>query len=249
MFKIVMISDTHGKHWWLTNNNRLPEGDIIIHSGDCTPRGSTADIEEFLRWYGDLDYSHRILIAGNHDWGFERDAVYHEELCKNYGVTYLKDSGVTVNGIKIWGSPVQPEFMNWAFNRARTLGEAIQKQIPEIKPHWDMIPDDVDILITHGPAHTYGDQVMMHFSPNSGQFVGCDKLLEKIEKIRPVLHVSGHIHEGRGIYPNRSKGSPITHVNAATLDESYQPWKEDAIVLDWDDLVDGKVEGYRSYEY
>lgn len=248
--KIVTISDTHGKHWQLTNKNKLPKGDIIIHSGDCTGRGSTEDIEEFLRWYGDLDYSHKILIAGNHDWGFERDPDYHAELCNNYGVTYLNDSGVTVRGLKIWGSPVQPWFLNWAFNRGRNLSESQYRQIPEIKPHWDKIPEGIDILVTHGPAYEYGDQVMMHMSPNSGQFVGCEELRKRIEEVRPVLHVSGHIHEGRGIYVDEGGGkSPITYVNASSLDESYQLWGEDAFVFEWNDLVDGKVDPYRAYDY
>ncbi len=248
--KIIAISDTHGKHWWFPNNNRLPEGDIIIHSGDCTSRGSNDDIEEFLRWYGDLNYEYKILVAGNHDWGFEKDASYNAEMCENYGITYLNDSGITVKGLKIWGSPVQPEFMSWAFNRARNLAESQRKQIKEIKPHWDKIPDEVDILITHGPAYGYGDQVMMFHSPNKGEHVGCEHLLKKINEIRPVLHISGHIHEGRGIYlGGMGEGSPITYVNASTLNETYSPWREDAFVFDWDELVDGKVKPHRSYEY
>lgn len=247
--KIVTISDTHGKHWQLTQKGLLPDGDIIIHSGDCTPRGSTADIEEFLRWYSDLDYKHKILIAGNHDWGFEREPEYHAELCETYGVTYLNDSGITIKGLKIWGSPVSPEFMSWAFNRARTFAEAQLKKIPEIREHWNKIPEDTDILITHGPAYGYGDQVMMFHSPNSGQHVGCEILLEKINEIKPVLHISGHIHEGRGIYLNGMGGGGITtHVNASTLDESYSMWGEKAFVFDWNDLVDGKVKPHRSYD-
>ena len=239
--KIVCISDTHGKHWWLTNNNRLPEGDIIIHSGDCTPRGATKDIEEFLRWYGDLNYEKKILIAGNHDWGFEKEPGYCEELCKSYDIIYLNDSGITHRGLKIWGSPVQPWFYDWAFNRRR--GDDIQK-------HWDLIPDDTDILITHGPSMGHVDQVMLQFSPNAGQHVGCADLEETIQRIRPVIHICGHIHEARGVDVDIQEGkSPITYVNASSLDEMYSPWIEDAMVFEWDDLVNGRVKPYRAYDY
>ena len=91
--KILTISDTHGKHVWLSDSGLLPDADIVIHAGDCTPNGQTGDIEEFLRWYGDLDYKKKILIAGNHDWGFETHPKEHEDLCKSYGITYLNDSG------------------------------------------------------------------------------------------------------------------------------------------------------------
>lgn len=238
MLNIVTISDTHDQHDKLLSKNLLPKGDMIIHAGDCTGRGETSDIEEFLRWYGDLDYQHKILVAGNHDWGFERDPEYHAELCKNYGVTYLNDSGVTIKGLKIWGSPVQPWFFSWAFNRGRDEHESTIRNIPEIQPHWDQIPDNVDILITHSPAYGYGDQLRKPGSPS----VGCESLRNRIEQVRPVLHVFGHIHESRGVYPNTTPGkSPITHVNASSLDHKYRLWNKKAFVFNWNDLVNGKV--------
>jgi Icc-related predicted phosphoesterase len=248
--KIVTISDTHGKHWQLTNKGKIPEGDIIIHAGDATPRGRYEDVEEFFRWFGDLDFDRKIMIAGNHDWEFEKNPKDCEEMATNYGIDYLNDSGIVHNGIKIWGSPVQPEFLSWAFNRARTLAEAQHKQIKEIKPHWDMIPKDTDILITHGPAYDRLDKVMSFHPSNPGVYVGCEELEKAIQRIRPVLHVCGHIHEARGYLTDRPRGkSPITYVNAASLDECYQLYGEDAFVFEWNKLLNGQYKNYSALNY
>ena len=117
--KFVCISDTHNQHEKLT----VPDADIVIHSGDVTGSGSTRQIREFCEWYGELPHKHKILIAGNHDWGFEKDYKKHKQICDDNGITYLQDSGCEIDGIKFWGSPQTPEFFNWAFNCWRTLEE------------------------------------------------------------------------------------------------------------------------------
>jgi predicted phosphohydrolase len=219
--KIVTISDTHSQHLRIP----LPAGDIIIHAGDCTPRGEAGDIEEFLRWFGDLDYDEKILIAGNHDWDFERNPHNYQDLFKSYGVTYLNDSGCSYKGLNIWGSPIQPAFCNWAFNRARTQGQ--------IGKHWDLIPENTDILITHGPPFGIGDLTYY------GDRTGCDMLLKRIELVKPKLHVYGHIHEDRGVRVEMIEGVPVTFCNASSLDRHYKPWNDDQFVFDWDKLLTG----------
>lgn len=233
MLKIITISDTHGRHHNLVSKNLLPKGDMIIHSGDSTPRGAMADVEEFLRWYGDLDYKHKILIAGNHDWAFVKEEPYIKELCKNYDIKYLNDSGVVLEGIKIWGSPVQPEFHNWAFNKKRGA---------EIRKHWDMIPDDIDILITHGPAKGVLDFVNKPFY-NSVESVGCKDLLDAILRIKPSLHVCGHIHESRGVSIDKQTGTPITFVNASSVDQYYKLYEERAFCFEWNKVIMGNSLG------
>lgn len=225
--KIVTISDTHGKHEGLDNI----EADLIIHAGDCTRTGRKKDIEDFLQWYSSQKADKKILVAGNHDWGFERSANDCEVMCENYGITYLYDTSCEYKGLKIWGSPVQPEFNKWAFNRARDLTEAAHKQIPDIKPHWDKIPNDVDILITHGPPYGILDEVL-HVGINPGKNVGCHELRKKVEQVNPSLHVFGHIHESRGI----KKTATTTYVNAAVLDLSYQLYPEDPFSFDWNKI-------------
>lgn len=205
--KIVLISDTHTKHRHLD----LPEGDLLIHAGDITYDGTLADIEDFNLWIGEqrpkFNYG-VIVIAGNHDLTMDQDHRKYdpqaEKLLSN--CIYLNDSGCDIGGLKIWGSPVQPNFgWGWAFNRGRGEG---------IKEHWDKIPANIDILITHGPPHQVLDYPFGKYPP-----VGCADLMDAILRIKPKLHVFGHIH---GSYGDRVFGD--THfVNASSLDEVYRP--------------------------
>ena len=147
MKTIVAISDTHNKHKAITKD--LPAGDIIIHAGDCTNAGKPEELLNFLNWFSDLPYKHKIFIAGNHDFCFEPTLsafppIYPDiaQEFKDKGVIYLMDQTAYVEGLTIYGSPWQPKYYDWAFNVDR--GAAIAKK-------WEMIPDYVDILITHGP--------------------------------------------------------------------------------------------------
>lgn len=218
MISITLISDTHNRHRDLPG---IGSGDIILHAGDATSRGRGHEIEDFLYWYGNLDFDKKVLVAGNHDFGFEERPEVFADMCGAYGVHYLNDSGVTYRSIKIWGSPVQPTFHDWAFNRSPTA----------IQPHWDKIPYNADILITHGPAYGILD------ASQRDERVGCPRLLKRIQEVQPRLHVCGHIHEARGHY---TKGH-TTYINAASLDRYYEPyplnpykvlWQDGEIVLD-----------------
>lgn len=131
--KIVFISDTHNKHNYLTSNaygNILGSGDYLIHCGDVSSMGYKHEIEQFLEWFSNTDFKHKIFIAGNHDFGFEQQTDIAQEY-KEMGVIYLFDSSVIIDGIKFYGSPWQPEFHNWAFNLSR--GE-------ELAEKWEQIP-------------------------------------------------------------------------------------------------------------
>ena len=136
--KIIAISDTHGLHSQL----KLPPGDILIHAGDISVKGTERETVGIMNWFSQQDFKHKILIAGNHDFYFER--MPFEEINKMIpaGIIYLNDSGIEIDGITFWGSPITPEFMNWAFNRKRGN---------EIAKHWKLIPKNTDVLITHGP--------------------------------------------------------------------------------------------------
>jgi Icc-related predicted phosphoesterase len=158
-------------------------------------------------------------------------------LCKNYGVVLLNDSGVKFKGLHIWGSPVQPWFHNWAFNRMRSEAMATTSH-PFIGGHWDKIPKNIDILITHGPPYGILDE-----TTRGRESVGCEELLKKVEEIRPVLHVFGHIHEERGIIVDKTGPTPITYVNASSLDLQYKPYKEKAFKFDWNNLIIGQSHG------
>jgi len=208
--KILCISDTHNKHKQIPEvylENADNSIDMIIHSGDMTSRGYKNEILPFLYWYNELNFKHKILIAGNHDFYFEQKGAEDDiaqMLANRPNITYLNDSGVEIDGIKIWGSPVQPWFHNWAFNRIDA----------DIKPHWDMIPLDTDILITHGPVKGYLDVTMR------GDVTGCPFLLERIAELKNLkLHVCGHIHEayGRVVFPDGQ-----VFLNASVLNHNYE---------------------------
>ena len=190
----------------------MPAGDVLIHAGDWTHRGEEDLTIEFLKWFNSQPYKHKIFIAGNHDFYPERNPVKFRELVASYAPesTYLEDESIVIEGYKVHGSPMSPEFCNWAFNRFR--GADIQK-------HWDLIPSDTEILITHGPILGYGDILSQHGS-EPGKNIGCVDLLSTIDnRLRNLqLHVSGHIHEGAGTYFHGS----IMVVNASVLDERYR---------------------------
>lgn len=207
--KILNISDTHSKH------NQIPKewltpADCIIHAGDISTRGYEHEIKNFLDWYSKLDqYKYKIFIAGNHDWYFQDYSSKVQEILKEYpNIIYLQDSGIELDGIKFWGSPVQPTFFNWAFNKDR--GEAIDK-------HWQLIPNGIDVLITHGPARGHGDLVINKWSPNSGESVGCEDLLRAVERVKPKFSICGHIHGARSASYNKD----TCFINASLLNEDY----------------------------
>jgi Icc-related predicted phosphoesterase len=197
--KIVAISDTHGYHDQLV----LPAGDILIHAGDISARGSEKEVKEFLDWFGNQDFKYKIFIAGNHDFFFESASV---ERIKNMipdNIFYLQDEGVVIEGIHFWGSPMTPWFLDWAFNRQR--GADIQK-------HWRLIPHNTDILITHGPVHGILDRTV------HGLHVGCETLKDTLKTIQPKVHICGHIHEAYG----QMQTKDTLYINASVLDVRYR---------------------------
>ena len=233
--KIVTLSDTHGKHKQL----QIPNGDMIIHAGDCTKNGHELQAKEFLEWYGDLPHKHKILIAGNHDWFFENNLDFPNDSTTTYNnIIYLNDSTIEIDGIKIWGSPVQPAFCDWAFNRSRTEEESqgVKKVIrnnlfnlyPYIGNHWNKIPLDVDILVTHTPPYGIFDKTQI-----GNQHVGCKVLANKIAQLNNLkLHIFGHIHESKGMQTVKHSRH-ITYINTASLDLNYIPRKQSCYILDW----------------
>jgi Icc-related predicted phosphoesterase len=197
--RIIAIADTHGKH----NELKLPEGDLLIHAGDVSMKGTEKEVDGFLQWFCKQDFQYKIFIAGNHDFYFEREKTSAIEKKIPDDIIYLNDSGCTINGVRFWGSPITPWFFNWAFNRHR--GEAIQR-------HWALIPDDIDVLITHGPVYQTLDLT------SDGKNVGCMDLLREVNRIAPKFHICGHIHESYG----RIDEAETVFLNASVLNAQYQ---------------------------
>jgi len=229
--KITFISDTHSKHNLITKD--LPGGHLLIHAGDISSMGYNYEIQEFCKWYNSLDnYDFKMFIAGNHDWGFiDREAFFvhrsvlipkpTEEILNSFkNFDYLRDSSSEIQigdgtPIKIYGSPWQPEFFDWAFN--------LKRGGSELEKRWNDIPDNTDILITHGPAYGYVDKVI-------GQYenLGCELLTERIKKIKPKIHVCGHIHSGYGY----TFDGDTHYINASVLNEQYS-YSNKPLTIDW----------------
>ena len=207
--KITFISDTHGKHAELTD--KLPGGDILIHSGDFM-RGGKEESEavDFFDWFEHdvAGYNKKIFIAGNHDRLFENEPEQAIRLKDAYApnAIYLQDSSVKINGIKIYGSPWTPAFNNWAFN--------IERDSDEIEEKWNEIPDDTDILITHGPPLG-----MLDYTPFGGA-VGCERMISRVFEVEPRIHVFGHVHSS---YGHKYIPDDVTdYFNASNLNNDYK---------------------------
>ena len=214
--KITFISDTHGKHAELTD--KLPGGDVLIHSGDFM-RGGYDENEamDFFDWieHDVQGYEHKIIIAGNHDRLFENEPEKAIKLMGTYcpSVRYLQDSSVKINGIKFYGSPHTPAFNNWAFN--------VERNSDAIGEIWDKIPDDTDVLITHGPPLG-----ILDYTPYGGD-VGCERLIYRVLQVQPLIHVFGHVHSSYGHKYNET----TDFINASNLNDSYKLVNEPVNVI------------------
>lgn len=196
--RLVLMSDTHGSH----RNVLLPDGDVLIHAGDVTRKGEQSTVEDLSSWFGSVasKYSEIVCICGNHDLPFHnefydkhwRDFQHRNKLDPDHfrasleNCTYLEDSShVLDNGsLTVYGSPWTPYFFGWAFNLQR--GE-------EILEKWKKIPKETDILITHGPPLGRGDLAV----PFQGKprRTGCFDLLKEVQtRVKPRVHIFGHIH-------------------------------------------------------
>lgn len=211
--RCVCISDTHGAHDSLV----LPSGDVLLHAGDFTEAGEVEQIRSFCEWLEAQPFEHKIVVAGNHD--ITLDAPYYQRsgylrYHKRRGIepydceearqllqaacTYLENESCTIEGLSIYGSPVQPTFGDWAFGRPRGAS---------IAEGWAQIPDHTDILLVHGPPLGFGDVTTRN------ERSGCVDLLREVhQRVKPNFVVFGHVHEGYGM----SSDGQTTYVNAAS---------------------------------
>lgn len=175
--KIFAISDTHAAHRDIV----VPEGDVFIFAGDMSVfNKNIMNYIDFNNWLGEIPCRYKIVIAGNHDVIFQRNKDKVKEIFTN--CIYLQDESVVIDGFKFYGSPWQPEFGGWAFNLQRGI---------RLAETWKRIPEDTDVLITHGPPKQICDW-------NGSEEVGCEDLLKRVFEVKPKLHIFGHIHQSRG---------------------------------------------------
>lgn len=164
---------------------------MVIHSGDCSnprdPYNNEPEVRGFIDWYKELPIKHKIYVAGNHDSSIEKGLVTKKDFADN-GIIYLENDYTVIGGIKIFGSPYTPNFGNWSFMKERHKLERLWR---------DAIPDNTDILVTHGPPKGILDK-----SENRDHQLECcgDKsLLNRILEVNPSYHLFGHIHNNGSI--------------------------------------------------
>ena len=188
--RIVCISDTHELHRDLA----LPDGDLLIHAGDFTFWNHAAKIQDFNDWLGELPHRYKVVIPGNHDRAFKQDPRCRAMITN---AVLLINEGVWLCGLNIWGSPVTCDDAAYGYTtreeRARLYAS---------------IPKDTHILITHGPP--YG---ILDHEPGTDERQGCPELRKAVIRVKPKLHVFGHVHVGYGVMPTKS----TLFVNSALL--------------------------------
>ncbi len=139
--RIVALSDTH-----LQQNISVADGDVLVFAGDATWTGNIQQISSFNKWFSSFPHKHKIVVAGNHDRLFEENPTLAQSLL-DPSITYLQSKAATIDGVRFFGSPYTPEFCNWAFGYDKGLAQVF----------WGCIPDDTDVLITHGPPKSILD--------------------------------------------------------------------------------------------
>jgi hypothetical protein len=206
---IVALSDQHGVL------PEIPPCDLLLIAGDICPVSNHNPFfqvnwlnTDFRRWLEQVPARKSVFIAGNHDFVFQKEP---DSVPRDLPAVYLQDSGLEWEGLRIWGTPWQPWFFDWAFN----LYE------PDLREKWALIPEGTDILVVHGPPHGYGDGVP---ELDGVRRTGSPSLLERIKVVRPRLVVFGHIHEGRGEW----RVGETVLANVTILDQKYrqvyEPW-------------------------
>jgi len=207
--RIWHISDTHGNHGQLT----IPENiNVVIHSGDFSNYKdyyrNLPECNSFLDWYEQIEVPIKILVAGNHDAvpaKIGKKAFF--ELCAKRGIIYLENDYYDLNGFKIFGTPLQPNFNEWHFQKARH----------KLERYWKLIEDDTDILIVHGPPKGILD--LSEDSSHKIEQCGCKALRNEIyNRLNLKLCLFGHIHDNglfknRGIYHDQLKGTIFSNAS------------------------------------
>lgn len=237
--KIVTISDTHGQKF----SHLIPECDVLIHAGDVCPNTDHSYWYQnqwltgsFLEELKKVNAKHIIFIMGNHDYAGDEYRKSHKEdwfrkqLPSN--VHYLRDSGVTIDGISFWGTPWVVNLPRWAFSKQSPNDDAInfpkyksygKDQSDELREIYSSIPENLDFLISHGPAYGFCDQILEF---GLKDHIGCKPLTEAILQKKPKYVISGHIHSanhnGEKIIHNLEVGTKTELFCTSVLDESYK---------------------------
>ena len=226
--KIVAISDIHGE---LLKD--LPSGDILTISGDiCPVKGSHHPVTQqywitgyFLPWCRNLietkQFKNIVFIAGNHDFVFQKYLKTHSDVLSSddKNIYFLNDSEITVDGIRIYGTPWTTKFGNWAFMNIEDV----------LDNHFSKIPEGLDILLCHGPMKDYNDTILQYPDRMAGRdtHVGSSALTKHVKRTKPKYLLVGHIHSGshdiQKCYQSFDEKSfeHTQSINVSLMDEDY----------------------------
>jgi len=207
---LALLSDTHGLHARM--EHPIPEADVLIHAGDFCGKGRGDEVRDFAAWMGAMPHRHKLVTPGNHDRPVENDPSTFRKVFADHGIRLLINETTWIDEFSFFGSPYTPTFFDWHFMRDRG---------PAIRAEWEKIPDDADVVITHGPPYGHGD-LAPSWKGEPLRHVGCFELLNRLRIVRPRLNVFGHIHDGYGItISDEIPGT--TFVNASVCTEAYRP--------------------------
>jgi len=202
--RVVCISDTHELH----REVDVPAGDLLIHAGDFTFFNHASKIHDFNDWLGELPHRHKVVIPGNHDRIFRDDHGFREMITN---AVLLINEGVTVCGLKIWGSPVTCDDDAYGYTKRDERARL-----------YASIPADTDIVVTHGPPYGILDR-----EPGSIHRQGCTELRLAVMRLQPRLHIFGHVHSGYRGRPEQDDdyvaGGMLTPSRVTTHRDPRQP--------------------------
>ncbi|KAK4138530.1 Metallo-dependent phosphatase [Trichocladium antarcticum] len=240
--RIVCISDTHN------STVKLPKGDVLLHAGDLTNQGSYSELSRAVQWLEKADFEAKIVIAGNHDITLDCDFYsrygpsFHNQdpqdhakclslLTSSRTITYLQHNSATIRltdpdgpgtEFTVFGSPYSPEYGLWAFtyrhpNYAPAASGPHNEAITSLSAAelWATVPEDIDVLVTHTPASTHCDNSM-----------GCEDLRRTLARVRPRLHVCGHVHRGRSAERVRWDTDSLDIGDEVASEAAVEPWQD-----------------------
>jgi Icc-related predicted phosphoesterase len=216
---VECISDLHGHY------PTLEGGDLLIVAGDLTGRDTNGEVKEFFFWLNLQKYTRKIFIAGNHDNSIQQDPF----MLNDYpNTSYLCDSGTEFEGLKIWGSPWTKTFEGMNPHCKAFTCETEEK----LAEKWALIPNDIDILVTHGPPKGTLDLIGKMSLQEENIFSGSLSLRKRLATVRPKFHIFGHVHESYGkirfpvCIDLDKKEMPVYYtnfINCSYVNEHYEP--------------------------
>jgi Icc-related predicted phosphoesterase len=236
--KIISLSDTHNAH----KNIIVQPCDLLIHAGDATIGGEVDELESFANWFEKQPAKYKIFIAGNHErclYWF-KDAQRMEKMLADKGIIYLNNSEIIIDGLKIYGSPNTPTFGQWAFMKDRSV----------IHEEWAKIPDDTQILITHGPAYKLCDSNLSRFSRTNSydhlyvkdHHCGCIALFNRLNNLEIPLFLFGHIHPSGGENTKYKKTACYNVASFAPVTKDKKKYYTELLIIYEDNKITDIIE-------